>query len=97
MHWSTVGPFDARDSEIMAWAKEHSAIVFTHDLDFGMILAATKANAPSVIQVRTQDVSPLALHKTLFAAIHQYQTLLESGALIIVDQRRLRARILPLD
>jgi len=97
VHWSTIGAIDARDDEIMAWAKEHGTIVFTHDLDFGTILAATRANAPSVIQVRTQDVSPDALQDTLFAAIQQHQTLLESGALIIVDKHRLRARILPLD
>jgi len=32
--------------------------VFTHDLDFGDILAATGAEAPSVIQVRTEDTTP---------------------------------------
>ncbi len=42
----------------MEWAKTNSHIVFTHDLDFGAILAATNAIAPSVIQVRTQDVMP---------------------------------------
>lgn len=97
VHWSTIGTVDAVDSEIMSWAKEHGAIVFTHDLDFGAILAATKANAPSVIQVRSQDVSPALLQEVLFSAIRQYQDLLESGALIVVDPYRLRARILPLD
>lgn len=31
-------------------------VVFTHDLDFGDILAATNADDPSVIQVRTQNL-----------------------------------------
>lgn len=97
VHWSTIGSVDALDSEIMSWAKERGAVVFTHDLDFGAILAATKAKAPSVIQVRTQDVSPAFLQEMLFSAIRQHQVLLESGALIVVDQHRLRARILPFD
>jgi predicted nuclease of predicted toxin-antitoxin system len=65
-------------------------------LDFGAILAVTKAKSPSVIQIHTQDVTPNALKEVVFAAISQYQQLLQSGALIVVNQRKLRARILPL-
>jgi predicted nuclease of predicted toxin-antitoxin system len=54
VHWSSIGAPRAKDSEIMNWALTNGHIVFTHDLDFGAILAATQANAPSVIQVRTQ-------------------------------------------
>jgi predicted nuclease of predicted toxin-antitoxin system len=96
IHWSVIGFANAPDHEIMQWAKEHEAIVFTHDLDFGAILATTQADAPSVIQVRTQDVSPSALKHSLINAITQYQDILERGALIIVDTHKLRAKILPL-
>jgi predicted nuclease of predicted toxin-antitoxin system len=96
VHWSTIGAANASDEEIMAWAKENEHIVFTHDLDFGAILAATKAQAPSVIQVRTQDVTPPMLKGLLFAAILQYQHLLQAGALIVVDEHKSRARVLPL-
>jgi predicted nuclease of predicted toxin-antitoxin system len=37
-HWSTVGNPRAPDSELMAWAREHGYVVFTHDLDFGALL-----------------------------------------------------------
>ena len=56
-HWSGVGNLRAADSEIMAWARQHGHVVFTHDLDFGTLLALTQAEGPSVIQVRTQDVT----------------------------------------
>jgi predicted nuclease of predicted toxin-antitoxin system len=36
-HWSKIGDHRARDSDIMAWAKQHGYIVFTHDLDFGSL------------------------------------------------------------
>jgi len=96
VHWSTVGDPRAKDSEIMSWALTNGYIVFTHDLDFGAILAATQANAPSVIQVRTQDVMPTHLEPMIVAALQQYEVELEAGALIIVHEGRLRVRVLPL-
>ena len=42
----------------MEYARNHDYIVFTHDLDFGTILAATNTDTPSVIQVRTKDTLP---------------------------------------
>lgn len=80
----------------MAWAKEHGCAVFTHDLDFGSLLALTQAEGPSVIQVRTQDVTPAAIGKLVINALRQFQTELEQGALIVLDESRSRARILPL-
>ena len=47
MHWSTIGDIRAKDSVIMAWAREHGFVVFTHDLDFSALLAATGAGGPS--------------------------------------------------
>lgn len=95
-HWSKIGKGNAPDEEILAWAKENSYIIFTHDLDFGAILAATKADSPSVIQIRSQDVTPSAIKDILFAAIQEYQPLLQSGSLIVVHPNKSRARILPL-
>ena len=36
-------------------------IVFTHDLDFSSLLFATGAKAPSVIQLRVQNILPSSL------------------------------------
>lgn len=58
VHWSTVGDPRGEDMELMDWARADGYIVFTHDLDFGTTLALTGAESPSVIQVRTQDVTP---------------------------------------
>jgi len=48
----------------MAWAREHVHVVFTHDLDFGTLLALTRASGPSVIQVGSQDVLPEHLEQS---------------------------------
>lgn len=95
-HWSSVGEGGAPDSELITWARENDNIVFTNDLDFGAILAVTRAKAPSVIQVRAKDVSPEHLAEILIRGLRQYRELLEKGALISIDEARLRSRILPL-
>ena len=95
-HWSTVGDPGATDRQIMAWAAEHGFVVFTHDLDFGAILAATGAAGPSVIQVRAQDVMPDQLGPLMVKVIRQQHDALRTGALLIVDPQRSRLRILPL-
>jgi len=96
IHWSKVGNPRASDSEIMAWSKQNGHVVFTHDLDFGSMLALTQAEGPSVIQVRTQDVTPSAIAKLVANALRQFQPDLEKGALIVLDEARARARVLPL-
>lgn len=87
----------ATDRAIMEWARSNGYIVFTHDLDFGAILAATQASGPSVIQFRAENVLAEDLGPAVIAAIRRFQDALEQGALISVDPGRARARILPLD
>lgn len=96
VHWCAVGDPRATDRSIMDWARANEFIVFTHDLDFGAILAATQAESPSVIQVRTQNVLPTHLEDLLIGVLHQFESILEAGALIVVNEARSRARILPL-
>ena len=96
VHWSSVGSPRATDSEILAWARQHEYVVFTHDLDFGAILAATHADSPSVIQIRTQDPTPKHCAQIIFGVLDRYADTLRSGALISVDERRSRIQILPL-
>ena len=95
-HWSSIGRPDAPDYEILEYARYNGYVVFTHDLDFGTILAATKADCPSVIQIRTQNVTPEYLGSLVVSALHQFKKHLEDGAIVTIDQKKLRARILPL-
>lgn len=95
-HWSQVGDPRAPDRVIMTYAAANGYVVFTHDLDFGAILAVTQAASPSVIQIRAQDVLPDHLAGLVVKALKHYEGILQAGALIVVDERRLRARVLPL-
>jgi len=71
-------------------------VVFTHDLDFGALLALTRASGPSVIQVRAQDVLPEYLEKLVVSTLRMYESQLEQGALVTVDEARGRVRMLPI-
>jgi len=95
VHWYRIGAPDAPDQEIFEYALAHNFVIFTNDLDFGAILVARNAQYPSVIQVRTQDVTPESLASTLVPALRQLEGYLEEGALVVIDESKFRARILP--
>ncbi len=96
-HWSSVGQKNATDLAIMAFARANGFVVLTHDLDFGAILAAEKGEKPSVIQIRSENVSPEGIGRSVIDAIRQMSDLLEQGALLTVDPSRARLRVLPLE
>ena len=95
VHWSTVGDPRATDRTIMDWAETHGSIVFTHDLDFGTMLALTHAAGPSVLQVRADDVLPDHLEGVVVAALKQHDADLAAGAIVVVDESKCRVRVLP--
>jgi predicted nuclease of predicted toxin-antitoxin system len=80
----------------MAWALANAYVVFTHDLDFGTILALTHAAGPRVLQVRGQDVLPEHMGPVVIAALRQHDADLATGAIEVVEERKLRVRVLPL-
>jgi len=96
IHWSEVGKPNAPDEELFEWAIKNNHLIFTHDLDFGTLLAAAKTNCPSVLQTRTQDISPEKQIKNVIAALTQFSSLISGGALITIDDLKARVRILPI-
>jgi predicted nuclease of predicted toxin-antitoxin system len=96
VHWSSIGSPRASDATIMAWAAANQHVVFSHDLDFGTILALSQAAAPSVIQLRTRNVLPEHCLTLLVAALQQHHDDLLNGALIVVDEATARVRVLPI-
>jgi predicted nuclease of predicted toxin-antitoxin system len=95
-HWSTIGKPNASDVEIMGWARSNGYVVFTHDLDFGTMLALTQAAGPSVLQVRGQNVLPDQLSSVVLSALKQHESDLVNGALVVVEASKTRVRVLPI-
>jgi predicted nuclease of predicted toxin-antitoxin system len=96
VHWTSVGPGQAPDPVIMAYAKEHGCIVLTQDLDFGAILAATRDARPGVVQIRSDNLSPDAIGDRVVTALRQLEPGLRTGALATIDPARTRMSLLPL-
>ncbi len=96
VHWSTIGDPGASDKDIMDWARDQQHVVFTHDLDFGTMLALSHEAGPSVLQVRAEDTLPDYLQQPVIDALNQHEADLSTGALVVVDERRSRVRVLPI-
>lgn len=94
-HWSEIGDPRAPDTVLMAWAREHGAVLFTHDLDFSALLAHTYAAGPSVLQMRTQDVLPDAMGDVVLATLRTHEAALGAGAIVTLDHLGSRVRVLP--
>lgn len=95
-HWSAIGDPTAIDRVIFDHARTASAVILTHDLDFGTMLAVTSSDGPSVMQIRADDVSPSAIGGPVILAFRQLQAELVDGALVTVEPAKTRMTLLPL-
>jgi predicted nuclease of predicted toxin-antitoxin system len=80
----------------MDWALANAHVVFTHDLDFGAVLALTHDTGPSVVQIRGLNVLPNHMGNILIAALRQHEADLATGAIAVVEESKCRVRILPI-
>ena len=96
LHWSAVGDTHAADQILMEWALINEFVVFTQDLDFGTMLALTHATGPSVLLLRSDDAFLNHAGPLIVAVLHQNEEVLAAGALIVVDEKKQRLRVLPL-
>lgn len=80
----------------MRWANQNEAIVLTQDLDFTKLLFQSRANLPSVIQLRLDDVRPKSIGEDVCLVLKQHEQNLIRGALITVKGHKSRLRLLPL-
>jgi len=78
------------------FARPHGYILLTHDLDFGAILASTEGKSPSVVQLRSANLSPSSIASETLRVIVRMESELRSGALLIVQPGSTRVRLLPI-
>lgn len=81
----------------MAKALVEERIVLTHDLDFGELVAASRARLPSVITFRLRNMAADHVNHYLRIIVADYQERLKTGAVISVTERQIRVRPLPID
>jgi predicted nuclease of predicted toxin-antitoxin system len=96
VHWSVIGAPTAPDPEILGWARDHGFVIISNDLDFSAILAASFGRAPSVVQVRMQDLLSDIAVNVVAHALESYRDEVGQGALLSIDESGTRVRMLPL-
>lgn len=77
------------------WASENQFVVITNDLDSSAIRAATSGQAPSVGQIRTQDLLSEAAVSAVARALEAHRQEVETGAVLSIDEGGTRVRMLP--
>lgn len=77
----------------MAYAAKHDYVVLTNDLDFGAILAVTHREKPSVVQIRSDNLSPDVIGPQIVTALRQLEEQLQEGALVNVEPLRTRGTL----
>ena len=92
LHAVDAGYRDLPDREIFRRAAEDKRIVITFDLDFGDIAAVADDPATSVILLRLRLARPSYLWDRLQVAIAQTGPGLETGAIVLVEDARIRVR-----
>lgn len=84
------------DGEILERARDEGRVLLTHDLDFGQLLALSKATSPSVIVFRLADMRPDSVNRHLARVLKQAADDLARGAIVSVREGQIRVRALPI-
>lgn len=85
----------ALDQEILAVAVRDDRIVVSADTDFGTLLAKRETTKPSFILMRGSDKRPDIQLKLLLANLPQLGEALQTGAIVVFEDTRIRVRPLP--
>jgi len=96
VHWSSIGASNADDDALFDWASLNGAVILTHDLGFSAIHARLGTQAPSVVQIRANEVDPEIIGDVVERALLDHESALADGAIMSVDVVRARVRRLPL-
>ena len=96
IHVGAVGLLGRPDAEVMAAAGVDDRVVLSADTDFGELLARSRERLPSVVLLRRNPHSAEQQVAIVLAALIDVTADLEGGAMVIVDERRVRIRPLPI-
>lgn len=91
------GLSNAPDAIIFGLAESEARVLVSADTDFATLLALRQAVRPSVVLLRhALPRRPEVLGRFLVASLEDWREALERGALITVDDTRVRVRPLPI-
>lgn len=97
VHVTELGMSSASDLAILEAGRSQQRVILSSDTDFGTLLAGMRASAPSTILVRrvsNRRVEELA--SLILANLEDLIEHLDNGAVVVIEESRIRVRPLPL-
>jgi predicted nuclease of predicted toxin-antitoxin system len=89
---------DAPDSAVLDHAAEHERVIVAADTDFGTLLARRSTSKPSFVLFRRQTGRRPAVQAALLLDhLRDIERDLEAGAVVVIEEGRIRVRQLPVN
>ena len=86
----------ATDVQLVAFARAEQRTVLTQDLDFSAIVALSGESSPSILSLRLESSRIESVNTCLDQALRTLEAELSRGALVTVEEGRIRIRTLPI-
>jgi predicted nuclease of predicted toxin-antitoxin system len=97
VHVRDQGHQRAPDRVVLAAARSQERVLLSADTDFGQILATSGAETPSVVLLRHRGARDADSQANLVLAnLEQVASDLDAGAIVVVEDLRVRVRRLPI-
>lgn len=97
VHTGDIGLATAGDDEILGQAGDESRVIVSADTDFGTLLAAERATAPSLLLLRLRSPRRASeIADLILANLESVADDLDRGAIVVVEDERIRIRRLPI-
>ena len=96
VHVRDLGLEESDDQTILDTAAQQDRVIIVQDTDFGTILAMRNQTKPSILMFRSRAKSTDAVRALLAANLGTVRPEVETGAVVVFEDARIRVRKLPI-
>lgn len=96
VHLRDIGMQRMPDEQIFARASDEARVILTFDLDFARLAFDARTALPGIVIYRLTDPRAYQQIERLMVALRVARAALEAGAVVVIDDTRVRVRELPI-